>query len=206
MASIIPKLRIIWYNSGVRILIAGSSGGIGSAVAQAARTAGYDVMDWNRADFESGAELPDGPYDAFVFATGMCCVKPVTQLSDEDFLGAVRVNCLLFVRLVREIVKRGLNSADGMKVVAVSSVSANEGWPGGVAYCASKGALSAACRALDAELRGRGVRVAAVEPRYVRTRMFEACAGRMGVPASEAIEPADLAAGIIAMIVDGVGF
>ena len=59
---------------------------------------------------------------------------------------------------------------------------------------------------LDAELRGRGVRVAAVEPRYVRTRMFEACAGRMGVPASEAIEPADLAAGIIAMIVDGVGF
>ena len=193
MASIIPKLRIIWYNSGVRILIAGSSGGIGSAVAQAARTAGYDVIDWNRADFESGAELPDGPYDAFVFATGMCCVKPVTQLSDEDFLGAVRVNCLLFVRLVREIVKRGLNSADGMKVVAVSSVSANEGWPGGVAYCASKGALSAACRALDTELSRRGVSVRAIEPRYVKTRMFDGCAGRMGVPASEARDPRELA-------------
>ena len=177
----------------MRILIAGSSGGIGSAVAHAARTAGCDVVDWNRADFEGGGELPAGPYDAFVFATGMCRVTPVTQLSDEAFMESLRVNCLLFVRLMREIVKRGLNCVAGMRVVAVSSVSANEGWPGGAAYCASKGALSAVCRALDAELSRKGISVKAIEPAYVKTKMFDSCAGRMGVPASEAMDPQTLA-------------
>ena len=181
----------------VRILIAGSSGGIGSAVAEASRAAGHIVTDWNRADFESGAALPDGPYDAFVFATGMCSVAPLATLSDEAFLEAVRVNCLLFVRMMREIVKRRLYAPGGMKAVAVSSVSAAEGWAGGAAYCASKGALSAACRALDAELVQRGIRVSAIEPRYVKTRMFDGCAGRMGVPASAAQDPRELAKEIL---------
>jgi NAD(P)-dependent dehydrogenase (short-subunit alcohol dehydrogenase family) len=80
-----------------------------------------------------------------------------------------------------------------MRVVAVSSVSATEGWPGGAAYCAAKGALSALCRALDAELKPRGISVQAIEPRYVKTRMFDSCAGRMGVSNALARDPADLA-------------
>lgn len=191
----------------MRIVVTGTSGGIGRAVADAARAAGHEVTEINRADFGRGGPLVgSGGVDGVVFATGTCPVAPVSKTDDALLAGTFAVNCGLFVRLVRELAAEGGFSSSGARVVAVSSVSATEGWPGGVAYCASKGALSAACRALDAELRGRGVRVAAVEPRYVRTRMFEACAGRMGVPASEAIEPADLAAGIIAMIVDGVGF
>jgi NAD(P)-dependent dehydrogenase (short-subunit alcohol dehydrogenase family) len=76
-----------------------------------------------------------------------------------------------------------------MKVVAVSSVSAVEGWPGGAAYCASKGALSAVCRALDKELSPRRISVEALEPRHVRTAMFERCAGRMGTDPSNALDP-----------------
>ena len=197
MQDILPNIRHIWYNRGVKILVAGTTGGIGGAVAEAARAAGHMVICWNRADFESGEELPAGPYDAFVFATGTCPVSPVSALSDDAFMETVRVNCLLFVRLVREIAKRRLNSEEGMRIVAVSSVSAREGWPGGVAYCASKGALSAACRALDAELSPRGMSVMAVEPRYVKTRMFDNCAGRMGVPASEATDPRDFAEEIL---------
>ena len=56
------------------------------------------------------------------------------------------------------------------------------------------------CRAMDAELRAKKISVRALEPRYVKTRMFDACAGRMGVPASEARNPADLAAEILAEI------
>lgn len=181
----------------MRVLVAGSSGGIGSAVANAARAAGHTVVDWNRADFDSRAGLPSGPFDALVFAVGTCPVVPVTGLSDGAFAETMRINCGLFIGLVREIVQRRLYATDGMRVIAVSSVSATEGWAGGAAYCASKGALSAVCRALDAELAPRGITVKAIEPRYVKTRMFDICAGRMGVPASAAQDPRELAEEIL---------
>ena len=132
-----------------------------------------------------------------VFAVGVCPVVPVSALLEDAFAETMRVNCGLFIGMVREVVRRKLCAADGMKIVAVSSVSANEGWAGGVAYCASKGALSAACRAMDAELLPRGISVAVVEPRHVNTRMFRNCAGRMGVPESEAMDPRELAEEIL---------
>lgn len=181
----------------MRILATGTTGGIGGAFARAARAAGHDVVEWNRAEFDRGDALPEEPFDAVVFSTGTCPVLPVSLLSDERFAETVRVNCGLFLRIVREVVARRLYASGGARIVAVSSVSANEGWPGGAAYCASKGALSAMCRALDAELVSRGIRVSAIEPRYVRTRMFDQCAGRMGVAADLARDPGDLAEEIL---------
>jgi short-subunit dehydrogenase len=176
----------------VRILVTGTSGGIGGAVKRAAVAAGHEAVELNRDGFaDLSAALPPGPaaFDAVVFATGCCPVKPLTRMSDAEFTGTFEVNCVLFVRLVRHLVKTAQHSSHGMKVVAVSSVSAVEGWPGGAAYCASKGALSAVCRALDKELAPRKISVEALEPRHVRTAMFERCAGRMGTDPSSALDP-----------------
>jgi NAD(P)-dependent dehydrogenase (short-subunit alcohol dehydrogenase family) len=187
----------------VRILITGTSGGIGGAVKRAAVAAGHEVVDLNRDGFVDLSEsLSDGllPFDGVVFASGVCPVKPLTRMSDEEFLEVFEVNCLLFLKLMRRIVKAGLYSPSGMKVAAISSVSAREGWPGGSAYCASKGALSAACRALDAELAPRKISVKAIEPHHVRTAMFERCAGRMGVSSSEALDPELFAKDVLSML------
>lgn len=183
----------------MRILITGTTGDIGGAVARAAASAGDDVVAVNRREWEHLGVFLDGeqPFDAVVFSTGVCRVKPLSQTTDVDLAEDMRVNCGLFLKLMRELVTRHLSSASGMKVVALSSISAVEGWPGGALYCASKGALSALCRALDAELSLRKISVKALEPRYVRTRMFERCAGRMGVPAALAEDPAVLAERIL---------
>lgn len=181
----------------MKILVTGTTGGIGGAVAQAARAAGHDVVGLNRAAF-AREDLPcPGGLDAVVFATGTCPVKPLSATDDALFAETFAVNCGLFLRLMRTIAAKRLYNPSGLKALAVSSVSATEGWPGGAAYCASKGALSALCRALDAELAPRGISVSAIEPRYVKTRMFDACAGRMGVPAALARDPADLAGEIL---------
>ena len=192
----------------MRILVTGTTGGVGGAVKAAALACGHTVIEVNRAGFEGcggrwsavGTEAAQGALDALVFCTGTCPVRPVALTSVELLSETVRVNCGLFLAVMRTIVADRLYNPAGFRAIAVSSVSATEGWPGGAAYCASKGALSAMCRAMDAELRAKKISVRALEPRYVKTRMFDACAGRMGVPASEARNPADLAAEILAEI------
>ena len=177
----------------MRILITGTTGGIGGAVKRAALAAGHAVVEVNRGDFDTFSSMGSDPMDGIVFTTGMCPVRPLTAMTDAEFEETFRVNCGLFVKLMRHVVAGKLNNPKGMKVVAVSSVSAMEGWAGGAAYCASKGALSAVCRALDVELKPRGISVVALEPRYVKTRMFDDCAGRMGVDPALARDPDDFA-------------
>ena len=187
----------------MRILITGTSGGIGGAVKRAALSAGHEVVELNRGGFaDLSAALPPVPavFDAVVFATGCCPVKPLTRMTDGEFLETFEVNCALFVRLMRHLVKTARYSPAGMKVVAISSVSAVEGWPGGAAYCASKGALSAVCRALDAELAPRKISVEVPEPRHVRTAMFERCAGRMGTDPSNAQDPEVFARNVLSRL------
>jgi short-subunit dehydrogenase len=186
----------------MRLLLAGASGGIGGALSRVARAAGHEVVEVGRAEFADPRlmERLDGFFDAVVFAVGTCPVKPLTLCSDEELTGTFTVNCVYFARLMRHLLSRRLYSPQGMKALAVSSVSAVEGWAGGSAYCASKGALSALCRALDAELSPRGISVEAIEPRYVKTRMFDSCAGRMGVSPDLAQAPEDLASEILAKL------
>ena len=162
---------------------------------RAALAAGHAVVEVNRGDFDSldAALAPHAPLDALVFTTGICHVRPLTGMTDEELEETFRVNCGLFVKLMRHVVAGKLMSPKGMKAVAISSVSAVEGWAGGAAYCASKGALSAVCRALDVELKPKRISVVALEPRYVKTRMFDNCAGRMGVDPALATDPDEFA-------------
>ena len=181
----------------MRILITGTTGGIGGAVKRAALAAGHEVVEVNRGDFNTFSSMGSDPIDGIVFTTGTCPVKSLSAMTDAEFEETFRVNCGLFVKLMRHVVAEKLYNPTGMKVIAISSVSATEGWAGGAAYCASKGALSAVCRALDAELKQRGISVTALEPRYVKTRMFDQCAGRMGVDPALVQSPDALAAEIL---------
>lgn len=181
----------------MRLLITGTTGGIGGAVKRVAQAAGYEIVEINRGEFDRPLSAP---IDALVFASGMCPVKPLTQLTDDELTNTFEVNCTLFVRLMRRVVKERLVGSHGLKAVAISSVSATEGWAGGAAYCASKGALSAVCRALDVELKPQKISVRAIEPRYVKTRMFDTGAGRMGVDPAFAQDPDDLAREILELL------
>lgn len=196
----VPRTSSSWRSSStreVRILVTGTTGGIGGAVKRAALAAGHTVIEVNRGEFETFSLLGSDPIDGIVFTTGMCPVKSLTAMTDAEFEETFRVNCGLFVKLMRHVMAEKLNSPKGLRVLAVSSASATEGWAGGAAYCASKGALSAVCRALDAELKPKGVSVTALEPHYVKTRMFDACAGRMGVNPALAQDPDDFAREIL---------
>lgn len=194
----------------MKILVTGTTGGVGGAVARAAREAGHEVVAFDRADFEalsrtsSFAAYPHdlSGLDALVFATGCCPVAPLLRTDDTLFAETIKVNCGYFLSLVRSLVAERLYSPKGMRIVAVSSVSAVEGWAGGGAYCASKGALSALCRALAVELKPRRISITVLEPRYIATRMFRQGAGRMGAGLDEAVSPEAFAALVLRALDD----
>ena len=70
----------------MKLLVTGTTGGIGGAVAEAALAAGHEVVAFNRADFaalaDGAAEIPSG-LDALVFAAGCCPVASVAKTTDE---------------------------------------------------------------------------------------------------------------------------
>lgn len=197
-----------------KMLVAGAAGGIGRAVRAEAERRGWTCVGTSRkegaaeyvVDFSDRDGLEqslmrlftaEGPFDAVVYCVGTCSVKPLAMLDAAALGDTMFVNCGAFVLLAKHFSRPGAYAKTGAAAMAVSSVSATEGWAGGTSYCASKGALSAACRALDAELTPKGIRVASIEPRYVLTDMFRKGAGRMGVPESSAMPPGILAAGIV---------
>lgn len=191
-----------------KMIITGATGGIGRAVAQLAASRGWQLTLISRTASTLAADFPSAqllsldlaePFelaescDALVHCAGTCDVLPLAATSPAVLSRAFALHCIAFTQLVKCVRANGA-------AAAVSSVSATEGWAGGTAYCAAKGALSAAARALACELAPQQIRIKAFEPRYVLTPMFNACAGRMGVPASLAQAPAVLAEQILSWI------
>ena len=98
---------------------------------------------------------------------------PIGMVTPEIIDQVMRTNYCSFLELMRHYSKSKYRNGR-FSAVAVSSVSAERGWSGGVAYCGSKGALSSSVRALAMELVPRGIRVNAVCPSNVKTPLYEA--------------------------------
>lgn len=197
-----------------RYLVIGASGGIGRAVCAEIRARGWECVGTSRCEGAAewtldladrdGLELSfmrlfaeKGPFDGLVYCAGVCPVVPLSRIDSAALSNVQAVNCDAFVLLMKHFSRPGAYAKEGATAVAVSSISATEGWAGGALYCASKGALSAVCRALAVELSPKKIKVVSVEPRHVLTDMFRSAAGRMGVPESAARLPEDFARDVV---------
>ena len=122
-------------------------------------------------------------------------------------------NYWAFLELVKVFTKKKYSA--GSSVVAISSVSARVGWPGGSLYCGSKGALDASMRALALELAPRNVRVNSVVPSNIRTPMYDEIIAVGGDEATRQIlakqplglgEPEDVAHAVAFLLSDAARF
>lgn len=212
---------------GRRVLVTGASSGIGRACAVLASQLGATVvltarrktaleetralMDCPKRHVIVPCDLTDsdalanlvraaGPISGLVHAAGICPICRIGAMDPAEMTAAFKLNAQTFLELMRHYAK-AVNRADKLSVVAISSVSAQAGWAGGAAYCATKGALSASVRALALELAPKGVRVNAVSPANIRTPMTDenaANAGGAALPqaALGVGEPHDVAAAV----------
>lgn len=172
-------------------LITGASRGIGAATARVLAGAGANVALASRSGANPGidgalaraCDVRDatslqamaratvdhfGRLDILVVNAGVGAYGPFLDLPIEDLDEMIEVNVKGALYAVRAALPHLLNS-DAADIVTIASEAGRRGLPYEVAYCASKFAQVGLTRALDHELRERGVRCTSVCPGGVAT-------------------------------------
>jgi 3alpha(or 20beta)-hydroxysteroid dehydrogenase len=139
------------------------------------RAARYQHLDVTAEASWAGAvesvRAGEGRLDVLVNNAGILRVGTLLDTEPDTFLEVVRVNELGPFLGMRAATPMLLESGAG-SIVNVSSTQGLEGFPGLVAYVASKFALTGMTKAVALELAGRGVRVNSVHPTGIETPML----------------------------------
>ena len=186
-----------------KVLITGSSRGIGEAIARALHQDGFKVVLHCRSNLESArsvasslgeevrvlqfdigdrqqchdtlnAEVEDhGPFYGVVCNAGVTKDKAFPSLTGEDWDSVVHTNLDGFYNVLHPLVMPMVRAKKGGRIVAMSSVSGVIGNRGQVNYSASKAGVIGATKALAVELAKRKITVNCVAPGLIETDMTE---------------------------------
>ena len=183
-----------------RVLITGSSRGIGASIAR--RLAGeyevvlharsksdellkmaselgakfmtFDVADTAAAKEAIEADIEaNGVYYGVILNAGITRDNTFVGLSDEEWFDVIDVNLNGFYNILRPALMPMIRARKPARIVTLSSVSGVIGNRGQVNYSASKAGIIGASKALAVELASRGITVNCVAPGLIKTDMSE---------------------------------
>jgi NAD(P)-dependent dehydrogenase (short-subunit alcohol dehydrogenase family) len=179
-------------------VVTGAAQGIGRSIAEALHAAGYrlvlldrqpvdgfpdaltvagDVTDEGYVDGCAAAAVREfGRVDVVVNNAGIACIRPAEDLDVAAWRRVLDVN-LTGPFLVSRAFGRLMLAARAGSIVNIASVAGLRGVADRSAYNASKHGLVGLTRTLAAEWGGRGVRVNAVCPGWVKTPMDDESQG-----------------------------
>lgn len=210
--------------SGKTVAVTGGAAGIGLAIARRFRAQGADVivLDRDRVAMDEAtrahgfqcvtadAEEPEecvaglcqaveeyGRLDVLVNNAGLFQRKPNSEVTVDDWLQLLRIN-LLTPFFLSEAVCDVMAREPGSSIICISSVAAYYARPDQAAYCTSKTALEQLVRVLALQLAEKGIRVNAVRPGAIKSRMIggdikKLGNGRIKIPLGSFGAPEDIA-------------
>ena len=183
-------------------VITGAASGIGAAIAlrfaqEGARIAGMDLQNPVGGDWDEAVELAKGgplhkldvrdkaavaravaeveteygQIDLLVNSAGVAGGGPVHLITDEEWDRVMDVN-LKGTLYASQAVLPGMLARERGSIVNIASVEGIEGFEGGSAYNASKGAVILLTRNMAIDYGRRGIRVNAVCPGFIETPLF----------------------------------
>ena len=130
----------------------------------------FDVGDVGDLKYVESLLRRFGPVDTLVNNAAVSRVGLLTDMAPEDWEQVMRVNVTALYNTCHTYVP-GMISAGGGQILNVSSVWGIAGASCEVAYSASKGAVNAFTKALARELAPSHIRVNAIAPGILDTRM-----------------------------------
>lgn len=187
-----------------RVLVTGSSRGIGKAIAERLAAEGYEVVTHasrpgrttlafdvaDRAACRAALEADvaaHGPYYAVVLNAGVTRDNAFPAMEDDDWDRVIDVDLNGFYNVLRPCVMPMVSARVKGRIVVLSSVSGLVGNRGQVNYSAAKAGLIGAAKALAVELAKRGITVNAIAPGVIETDMTAAMAPEAAELAARAI-------------------
>ena len=183
-----------------RVLITGSSRGIGASIARRlaneyevvlharsksdellkmASELGAKFMTFDVADTAVAKEMieadmeANGVYYGVILNAGITRDNTFVGLSDEEWFDVIDVNLNGFYNVLRPALMPMIRARKPARIVTLSSVSGVIGNRGQVNYSASKAGIIGASKALAVELASRGITVNCVAPGLIKTDMSE---------------------------------
>ena len=183
-----------------RVLITGSSRGIGASIARrlaneyevvlharsksdelfkmaselGAKFMTFDVANTAAAKEAIEADMEaNGVYYGVILNAGITRDNTFVGLSDEEWFDVIDVNLNGFYNVLRPALMPMIRARKPARIVTLSSVSGVIGNRGQVNYSASKAGIIGASKALAVELASRGITVNCVAPGLIKTDMSE---------------------------------
>ncbi|MCG5467251.1 SDR family NAD(P)-dependent oxidoreductase [Micromonospora sp. LAH09] len=130
-----------------------------------------DVTDLRAAQsFVREVEQRLGPIDGIVNNAAIGQDSLHVHTANDDIARIIETNLTAPLQLTRLVVRRMLGKGLRGRIVNITSICAQRGFPGLVAYSATKGGMDAATRSLARELGGRML-VNAVAPGFFASEM-----------------------------------
>lgn len=132
-------------------------------------------------DLEDDSQIP-GIFDycinngikisGMVHCAGFGSNVPIRSLQKYDIKSQMQIHYYAFVELCKNFYRRNI-SIDGSSIVVISSFATYTKRKGSVPYAAAKSAVNTAVSVASKEFLKRSIRVNAILPAYVDTRMSE---------------------------------
>lgn len=112
-----------------------------------------------------------GRLDIFVNNAGVLLQKQLEEVAEEEWDSLLNVNLKGVFHGTKYAAKQMKKQGGGGSIVNTASIAALVGYPGLIAYCASKGGVAAFTRASAMELAPHKIRVNAICPGLIETPM-----------------------------------
>ena len=212
-----------------RVLVTGSSRGIGKAIAEALTAEGYQVVTHSvrsggtdlqfdiadRAAAKAALEADiaaHGPYYGVVLNAGVNRDNAFPAMEDDEWDRVIDTDLTGFYNVLKPCVLPMITGRVRGRIVALSSVSGLAGNRGQVNYSAAKAGIIGAVKALAVERAKRGITVNAVAPGVIETEMIDSIVPeavdevKKAIPMRRFGKPEEVASLVAYLLSDGAAY